>query len=221
MLENKKVLVLDIETCNTLDDNFAYDVGYQIVDTFDGNIYVEGCALVGDIFCGEKELMKSAYFAEKIPSYWEQRKKGETEIISLLSLRKIIKDLMKEYGVKDVAAYNASFDARGLNKTLRHVTKSKYRWFLPFGTTVHDIWKMAKNEICATEEYKETAKREKWFCANVKRISTTAENVYKFISGKKEFSEEHKGLADVQIETEIMLECLRRNPTTESRLWVR
>lgn len=220
-MKNKNVIIVDIETCNSLDDNLAYDVGYSIVDTNTGNILLTGTALVGDIFCGEKELMKSAYYAEKIPTYWEQRNNNETEIISFFSLQKLIRNFMREYNVKDFAAYNARFDYRGLNTTLRYISKSKRRFFLPYGTKIHDIWKMAKNEICSTEEYKETARKNGWFAGKTKRISTTAENVYRFLSGEHDFSEEHKGLDDVRIETQIMMECLKRNPQTESRLWAR
>lgn len=218
-MKNKNVIVVDIETCNSLDDNLAYDVGYSIVDANTGNILLTGTALVGDIFCGEKELMKSAYYAEKIPTYWEQRDKNETEIISFFSLQKLICNFMREYNVKDFAAYNARFDYRGLNTTLRYISKSKRRFFLPYGTKVHDIWKMAKNEICSTEEYKNKAKEKNWFCGNGKRISTTAENVYKFLTNNDNFQEVHKGLDDVFIETEIMMECLKRNPNCDSQLW--
>jgi hypothetical protein len=38
----------------------------------------------------------------------------------------------------------------------------------------------------------------------------TAEILYRFISGDNEFVEEHTGLADVLIEKEILVECLRR-----------
>lgn len=220
MLNNKKVLVLDIETCNSIEDNLAYDVGYAIVNTADENILLQGTALVGDIFCGEKELMKSAYFADKIPSYWEQLRNQETDIISFYSLQNLIRHFMREYQVRDFAAYNASFDVRGLNKTLRYISKSKNRFFLPYGTAVHDIWKMAKKEICSTNEYQETAKEKEWFCANSKRISTSAETVYKFLSNDQTFKEVHKGFDDVQIEIKIMLECLRRNPNVETELWV-
>ena len=46
----------------------------------------------------------------------------------------------------------------------------------------------------------------------------TAEVLYRFLSGDNEFSEEHKGLDDVLIEKEILIECRRRG-VTEGSLW--
>ena len=46
----------------------------------------------------------------------------------------------------------------------------------------------------------------------------TAEILYRFISGNNEFTEEHTGLADVLIEKEILVECLRRG-VADGKLW--
>ena len=62
----KKYLVFDTETANTLDDPFMYDIGWAIVDG-DGNIYETASFVNADVFL-DKEMMASAYFAEKIPT---------------------------------------------------------------------------------------------------------------------------------------------------------
>ena len=64
-----KFIVIDTETANTLDDPFTYDIGFAVVD-IEGNVYEKYSFVVADIFL-DKELMKSAYFADKIPQYWE------------------------------------------------------------------------------------------------------------------------------------------------------
>ena len=38
----------------------------------------------------------------------------------------------------------------------------------------------------------------------------TAEIIYRFLSGENTFEEVHKGIDDVLIEKEILMECLRR-----------
>ena len=64
-----KYIVLDTETTNSLDDPIAYDIGWAVVDE-NGEVYETASYVVADVFL-DKELMESAYFADKIPQYWE------------------------------------------------------------------------------------------------------------------------------------------------------
>ena len=64
-----KFNVIDTETTNSLDDPLCYDIGFAVVDNY-GNVYETYSYVVADIFL-DKELMKSAYFADKIPQYWK------------------------------------------------------------------------------------------------------------------------------------------------------
>jgi hypothetical protein len=43
--------------------------------------------------------------------------------------------------------------------------------------------------------------------------------VYRFLINDTSFVESHTGLEDVEIEREIFVECLRRNPNVDGRLW--
>ena len=47
----------------------------------------------------------------------------------------------------------------------------------------------------------------------------TAEIVYRYLTNDNEFVESHTGLEDVEIETEILLACLERNPEVDGLLW--
>lgn len=64
---NEKIIVLDTETTNSIDDPFCYDVGFAVVD-MQGNVIEQHSYVVADIFL-DKELMASAYFSDKIPQY--------------------------------------------------------------------------------------------------------------------------------------------------------
>jgi uncharacterized protein YabN with tetrapyrrole methylase and pyrophosphatase domain len=99
-----------------------------------GNIALERSFVVAEMFLDHKDLMKSAYFAEKIPHYWEDIKKGTREIKSIFNIRKQILADMRAYKVKKVGAYNMGFDKRALNNLIRYCSKSFLRWFFPFGT---------------------------------------------------------------------------------------
>lgn len=202
-------LVLDIETANHSDDALAYDVGIAIIDRF-GNVYTKFSFVCYDIFELEKELMTSAYYARKIPEYYEGIESGERVVATLYEIRKVIHDLCKEYDVKAIMAYNAYFDMTGLNRTQRYVTKSKYRYFFPYGIPVHCIWHMACQTICSQKKYYNFC-IENGFVSNSGNIKTSAECVYAFLTNNPDFEEEHKGLEDVLIEAEIFAECVRKH----------
>ena len=59
-------LVIDTETCNTVEQPLPYDIGFAICDRM-GNIAEERSYVVAETFLDMKDTMKSAYFAEKIP----------------------------------------------------------------------------------------------------------------------------------------------------------
>ena len=126
-------LVIDTETCNTVEQPLPYDIGYAICDRM-GNIEIERSFVVAETFLDMKDTMKSAYFAEKIPQYWEDIKNGTREIKSIYKIRKQVAEDMKTYGVKKVGAYNMGFDKRALNNVMRYTTKSFYIRFFPFCT---------------------------------------------------------------------------------------
>ena len=74
-------VVLDTETCPIDKDlqgvdprnMWVYDIGWAIIDKR-GNVYKTRSFLNTDIFLEEAELMKSAYYADKIPKYKREAK---------------------------------------------------------------------------------------------------------------------------------------------------
>ena len=202
-------VTLDIETANSTEDALAYDVGF-VVHYNNGEIIERHSYIVRDVFFNMADLMQTAYYAEKIPEYMESIARGEREVKSLYEVRQILHDVCKRYKVKAIMAYNAAFDTRGLNTTQRYVTKSAYRWFLPYGIEVQCIWHMACQTICSQKKYYDFC-IENGFVSAAGNISTSAETVYAFITNNPDFEEEHKGLEDVEIETAIYTECRRKH----------
>ena len=117
--------------------------------------------------------------------------------------------ICKKYNVKACVAHNATFDYRATSKTQRYVTKSKYRWFLPYGVELWDTMKMANDTICKQVHYKEWCYTNGYMTKNG-RVRKTAEILYKYISGERDFKESHTGLEDVMIEKEIFAHCIRQ-----------
>ena len=215
MIDNRihYYLALDTETTNGLEQPFVYDIGGAIVDK-QGRIYERFSFVIRDVFVHERELMRTAYYADKIPEYAADIREGKREMVNFMFARRFILNLMEKYNVKDVAAYNAHFDRNALNTTIRWLTKSRVRYFFPYGTNFVCIWNMACQTICQRVTYRRFCEENQLFSGNghgtdkkARNISTSAENVYRYLILNPEYQEEHKGLDDVLIETEIMKRC--------------
>lgn len=201
--------VFDTETANGLDDPIVYDFGFAIVDKR-GKVYETRSFIIREVFYGMKDLMKSAYYAKKIPQYEREIAEGKREVVSLYEAKKIFQDVCKKYNVKACIAHNARFDYRSTSKTQRYITKSKYRFFLPYGVELWDTMKMANDTICKQVHYKEFCYTHGYLTKNG-RVRKTAEILYKYISGEHNFQESHTGLEDVLIEKEIFAHCIRQH----------
>ena len=202
-------LVIDTETCNTVEQPLPYDIGFAICDRM-GNIAEERSYVVAETFLDMKDTMKSAYFAEKIPQYWEDIKNGTRKIKSIYKIRREVKDLMNKYNIKKVGAYNMGFDKRALNNVMRYTTKSFCRWFFPFGTEFFCIWHLATQTLLQQKTFFKMAEKNGWF-SEKGNLLTNAEVTYNYIKKMSNFKEEHKGLEDVRIEIEIMAHCFRQH----------
>lgn len=210
-----KFLVLDTETTNSIDDPFCYDVGFAVVDGA-GNVYEKHSYVVADVFL-DKELMASAYFADKIPQYWEDIKSGKRILRRYKTIRFILRDVINQYGIKYVVAHNASFDYRSTNYTQRLLTSSKYRYFLPYGLEIWDTLKMAREVLGQDDTYRKFCVDHEYLTKN-NQNRYTAEIIYRFLTGDLDFVEEHTGLEDVLIEKDILSYCLAHG-VTNGKLW--
>ena len=218
-------LVLDTETCpidsslEGVDPNnmFTYDIGWQIVDKR-GKVYLKRSFVNRDIFINEKDLMKSSYYANKIPQYWEDIKAGLRIVANWYTILKTLKEDMKMFEVKEVYAYNMRFDYYTTITTQRWLTKSKYRYVFPYGTEICDIMKMAQDVIGKMPTYRQFCEEHNLF-TKTGRLSMKAEDVYRFIINDPTFKESHTALEDVEIETEILAYCYKQHKPMRRQLW--
>lgn len=211
-----KFLVIDGETCNTpvvngqleYHDGQVYDLGGRVIDEM-GNIYDEFNIVIEDVFFGMNEQMKEAYYADKIPQYLVDMRMGKRKIVGIWDAYHIVRDMCKKWDVRVVVAHNARFDITTLNSTLRYQTKSKRRYFLPYGTKVVDSMKVAKMVLDHDQNYHQFCE-ENGYMTNHKtpRKRYTAEVLWRYFSGDNSFNEAHTGLADVEIESQIFVRCL-------------
>lgn len=218
-------IVLDCETC-PCDKDFeevspfnmlVYDLGWVVVDKR-GKIYEQRSFVNADIFLDEKNLMKSAYYANKIPNYWNDIKAGTRTLTSFYNIRKALLEDIKTYNVKDLFAHNMFFDLNALNNTYRWETKSKHRYFFPYGIGINDTLKLSRQVIATMPTYKSFCEEYGYLTKN-NQVRLTAEILYKFISGNRNFKENHTGLEDCIIEKEILTYCYKKHKKMNGKLY--
>ena len=224
----KYYMMIDTETCNgivTEDENLdlsqslVYDIGCAIVDK-QGNIYEERSFVIYETFIGMRDVMTSAYYADKIPMYWDDIKNGKRQLVKLYTARKIILDMMEKYNATIMIAHNAGFDSRALNATERYVTKSKYRYFFPYEYEWWDTLKMANDIYGRQPSYRRYCERNGYMTRHrVPRPRLTAEILHRYLTGNEDFEESHTGLEDVKIESQIFAQCMRQNKKMRKALF--
>lgn len=210
------ILMIDTETTNDIDCPIVYDVGYQIFTLADG-VLCEKSFVNADVFL-DADLMASAFFADKISSYWDDIKAERRVLKKWRNIKKELAADCKKFGVEIACAHNARFDNKSLNTTQRYITTSKNRYFLPFGIEWWDTLKMARQVLKEVEEYTTFCWENEYLTKNM-RIRYTAEIIYKWLSGNADFEESHTGLEDVKIERVIFEYCMNKNPEIDGRLW--
>ena len=217
-------IVLDTETCPleqtdevTPWNMFVYDIGWAIVDKR-GKVYKTQSFINADIFLDEKELMKSAYYSEKIPKYWEDIKSGIRQLRSFYNIKKQLLADIAEYGVKEIYAHNMRFDYGTLQNTQRWLTKSKYRYFFPKGIEICDTLKMARQVLKDSKMYRVWCEQNGYITKN-NQCRFSAEVLYRYITGNDDFIESHTGLEDVMIEKDILAYCYSRHKKMVRQLW--
>ena len=123
----------------------------------------------------------------------------------------ILPDAKKEWGTHKITIKRPiGIRDTALNTTERWLTKSKYRFFLPYGTKVFCIWHMACQVLCTQKSYIRFC-LENGLTSPSGNIKTSAEAVYAYMTDNAEFSESHTGLRDVLIEVQIMARCFRQH----------
>lgn len=206
----KYILVLDVETAGDVAKNpLVYDIGGAITDR-KGNIYETFSFLVTEIFADDA-LMRSAYYASKIPLYHLKLERGEIELKDFRSIKWYITNLIDKYKVKEIGAYNSTFDFKALNNTYNELFN--YPYFFEYRHNQLKkicIWHIATQTIFLQKTFPSWA-IENGFYSKSGNIKTSAEIAYRWINKDTDFIEEHTGYADVLIEVEILAHCLKQN----------
>lgn len=218
-------LMIDTETMNATPDDrnnlLVYDVGFAVIDQ-KGKVMEKHSYIIKECFFEMKNIMREAYYANKIPLYYDGIEDGTREVVDFLDVYYKIQKVVKKYEVVAAVAHNMGFDYAALNATLRYLTKSEKRWFFPYGLPLYDTLKMARQVWGKSDKYK------RWCAANgyltnhsTPQVRLTAEILFRYITKQFDFVEAHTGLEDVMIEKYIFVACYNSRKCKDKELWGR
>ena len=190
------IMIFDTET-TSLEKPFCYNIGYIIADSETAEILCKRDYVVEQVWHNPM-LFTTAYYADKRDLYVASMRSRKTSMDKFGYIcQRMIRDI-KNYEVSSAYAYNSSFDEK--------VFTFNCDWFKcnnPFDNIpIYDIRGYAHHFIC-DDEFKKWCEEHEAF-SDSGNYSTTAENMYRYISGNTEFTEEHTALADSEIETGIL-----------------
>lgn len=213
--EIEKFILVDVETAGGFDNPLCYDVGLMVTDR-KGTEYETLSLVIYNIYAEQRELMKSAYYADKLPSYEIKLANGERKMVKFYTAKKLVRELMEKHNISKVYAYNLNFDRRALNNTERFTTDERFKYFFPYGTEFCCIWHIACQILMSRPTYIKFA-LENNFITPKGNIMTNAESCYRYLINDATFEEAHEGLDDVIIEKEILLASFRQHKKMDKK----
>ena len=194
------ICIFDTET-TSLDKPFCYNIGYLIANTETREVLARRSFVVEQIW-HNLPLFQSAYYASKRPLYIAEMRAHTTIMDKFGYICAKMRRDFKEYNVEIAFAFNSSFDER-----VFEFNCDWYKCINPFDEIpIHDIRGFVHRFI-VSEKYKEFCDENEYYTESG-NYSTTAETIYRYISGFNDFDEEHTALADSIIEAQILFECL-------------
>lgn len=216
-MEKFKYVVIDTETANGMDYPLCYDIGFAVVDKT-GKVYTKFSYCVKEIFEDCPELMQSAYYAKKLPQYYEEIARGVRKVKPIFYIRKVFRNVCKKYNVKAIMAHNMRFDNNALHNTMEFISEGKTRFFFPFGIPIWCTLTMARSIMMNRPLYIQWCYDNGYVCRNG-QPRFTAEILTRFIQFDNGFIEQHKGIDDVMCEKDIFAYLMRQHKKMQRTYW--
>ena len=201
------IVIFDTET-TSLDKPFCYNIGYVIMDTETGNILKASDYVVEQVWHNPM-LFTTAYYANKRDIYIASMRSRKTIMNKFGYIcQQMIRDF-KTFEVVCAFAFNSPFDEKVFNFNCD--------WFKcnnPFDNIpIYDIRGYAHHYICNNDYINWCEEYERF--SDSGNYSTTAENVYQYVSGDYDFIEDHTALSDSIIEAQILRYALFKGAEVE------
>ena len=196
-MKERHILILDTETVN-ITHRFIYNIAWLVFDTEKMLIVEQKNYLINQIY-NDKRTMKKAFFKDKMPIYKKKLKQKKIKKVYFGNALRYLKNTLERYNLKSIYAYNCSFDKSSIDKTCKK---------LGIGNQVKDIEfiDIIKSIKAFTDDkdYKKFCEKNN-LLTKTKKVSKTAENVFRFIINDIHFQEQHTALSDCKIELLILL----------------
>lgn len=207
----KKFMVLDVEGYSTCK---PYDLGFKITDKH-GTTYAEySIAIFPAVY--ENMIYKAEHRNNsKLTAAHTMAHKNISEIcndtngkyikcFNIESLFTAFVKILQEHNIKRIWAFNCSFDRSALLRLFGEEKFSIIQSMVEFC----DIATAILHTRLINSDYVNFCKTHN-FMTEKGNVRTTAEVIYKYLFDNLGFTEEHTGLADVQIETQILTEAMK------------
>lgn len=201
-----KILVLDVEG---MSGKRPYDIGFIVADK-KGAIYEEYS--LACMPCVWENL--SVTFVTSQEKAKKMTHKNIEEILrspdkyQWYTIEQVLDTLEKvitRHKISEIWAYNCSFDKSAISKLLegyeiKYPNLCKVDWL--------DIWSAIVMTRCCTKKYVKYCRKND-FVTDRGNIKTSAEVVYSYLIGERDFEEEHTGHADCLIEYQILMTAIK------------
>lgn len=196
------IVVFDTETVS-LEKPFCYNIGYTIVNKESREHLVKRDYVVEQIWHNPM-LFITAYYADKRDIYVKAMRSRKTIMAKYGYIcQAMIRDFIK-YEVVGAYAFNSPFDDK--------VFTYNSDWFKcnnPFDNIpIFDI-RGYVHHFMIDDNFKAFCEEHGYF-TDSGNYSTTAEVMYRYLTGNTDFIEDHTALSDSEIEADILLECFKR-----------
>ena len=198
--------IIDTETANGLKNPLCYDVAVIIFDKKGIELFRKNW-LVSNVWNNER-MFKTAYYAWKRPLY----DNIEKEIVNTYTFISEMNEIIDNYQVNFLLAYNLKFDLNSINKTVERFTYNSK--FNTENVEYIDVWNVAIDIIMNNNSYKSFC-RENGFISDAGNYKTSAEICYRFLTNIIDFDESHTAMDDCEIEKEIFMTCVKRKKKIE------
>jgi hypothetical protein len=198
------IMVFDTETTN-LEKPFCYNIGYVIYDTEAHEVRVKRDFVVEQVWHNTM-LFTTAYYADKRDLYINRMRARTVRMEKFGYITQQMYRDITDFEIAHAYAYNSPFDVR--------VFEYNCDWFKcinPFDSVaIHDIRGYVHKRIAWSEDFQNFCDTYEQFTESG-NYSTTAETVYRYLTGNVDFIEEHTALADSEIELMILCQCIEQN----------
>jgi hypothetical protein len=201
----KRIIILDTETIS-LTKPYIYDLGFIVAELDESiNQYkpiAQSQQIIEQIY-DNLALFTTAYYENKRLTYTNLMKGKTAKKIKYGFALRHLQNMIKQYDVQMLCAYNSPFDKKALK-----FTSDFFKYANDFQNIAWlDIHAVANEYLHKHETYINFALENEWFNASG-YLQTNAQNTYGFLLNEPTYQEPHTSLQDCIIEMDILNVCI-------------